>query len=107
MGFGIFLMFGISLSVARGKIDAVDCTTESEGIDGTCLHDRSVINPFPSGFNLRDRLLARKKSITCAIFVVVFCVLLKPNCGSQGMDGVGCSFGVDPGAPTISSGRHH
>ena len=41
-----------------------------------------------------------KKSITCAILVVVFCVLCKPNCdGSQGMDGVGCSFGVDPGAP--------
>ena len=45
-------------------------------------------------------LLTRKESITCAIFVAVFCVPRKPNGdGSQGMDGVGCSFGVDPGAP--------
>ena len=39
------------------------------------------------------------KSTTCAIFVVVFCVLCEPNCDAQGMDGVGCSYGVDPGAP--------
>ena len=39
-------------------------------------------------------LLACPESITCATFVVVFCILCKPNHdGSQGMDGVGCSFG--------------
>ena len=38
----------------------------------------------------------------CAIFVVVFCVLCESNCdGSQ--DGVGCSFGVDPGVPRIEA----